>query len=1179
MKKKLMFNVSRDKNTLLRWFRIMKLITCLLLIGFMQVSATVYSQKSEISIKASNSSLKELFKQIEQESDFTFLYNDANINVNRKVSVDAKSKNMEEILDAVLIGTGINYQMVNNQIILYSKTSIRSTDQQQDIFTVKGRVTDESGDPLPGVNVFQKSNPTIGVITGIDGTYSIELSSGESELTFSFIGFEPQVLQVADRSTIDVILIEEMKGLDEVVVVGFGTQKRENLTGANTYVKMDNIIADRPITSSGQALQGVAAGLQVVSTSGRPGATSTSFNIRGFTSINGASPLVLVDNVPMSIDDINPRDIESVSVLKDAAATSIYGARAAFGVILVTTKKAGKNEPMRFSYSTTNTFSSPTELPEKATTRQFVEALNDWGVNAYFAGQETDIWLDYINQYETDPSQLNLIKDPVTNTNYPLIIDEATGTYYPLADTDVIGDFLDDSGFSTIHNFTMSGGSEKIAYRLNAGYSSEDGIMVTDNDSYERFNLNSSVDAQITETLKSSTTLYYNVSERTNPIGSYASAIQLRMYDPTGHYELIAGENAGDILPFDTPGNLERYREPGQTNNDKIRLFEKLEFNPLKDLVFTGELTYEKGNTVSESINNQARFVSSFKFTENASNPENTRIYRSNSEYVYNAINLYGNYSKKIDSHSFNVLAGFNREKRVSENFSASRKGLISVDQPFLNMAIGEMEVNDGYYDWAVMGYFGRLNYNYKEKYFVEANGRYDGSSRFSEGSRFGFFPSFSGGWNVARESFMENVELFTTLKLRASWGEVGNQQTRKPGGGVEYYPTIPGYPSEDIRYIDLNTDLQYTTVNPALLISPYMTWETVQTTNIGIDVAILKNRLSTSVDLYSRKTLGMLIEGGEIPAVLGVKAPVENAADLETRGWEVEIAWRDKIGQVNYGINFNLSNSKTEITNFDNEAGLLSQYYKGEVIGDIWGYETAGFYTVNDFVEGTLDAHLSGDNRQLKEGVVYIENQPTPYPGDIKYVDLDGNGMINDGNNTLDNAGDRKVIGNNRRQYQFGLNGYVNYKNFDFSFVMSGVGKRDLNLNSDLIWPYPSGFDHIYAHQLDYWTPDNQDAFYPRIYGGALNGNSDSNYSRSRKTQTKYLSNGAYLRLQNITVGYTIPQLWLQKVGVEKLRVFGAANNILTIDDLPKGIDPDQSANGAYPFMKSFSLGLNLSF
>jgi hypothetical protein len=334
-----------------------------------------------------------------------------------------------------------------------------------------------------------------------------------------------------------------------------------------------------------------------------------------------------------------------------------------------------------------------------------------------------------------------------------------------------------------------------------------------------------------------------------------------------------------------------------------------------------------------------------------------------------------------------------------------------------------------------------------------------------------------------------------------------------------------------------------------------------------------------------------MLSAGIQLPGVLGTEAPKQNIADLEVRGWELELGWQERAGKVNYGINFNLSNNRGEITKFLNEGMLINNYYVGQEIGEIWGYVTDGYYTIDDFVEGTLDAHLYGPDRQLKDGVPYIENAPTPLPGDVKYKDLNGDGIINSGNNTLiteydengemiprTGPGDRKVIGNNNRKYQYGLNGFVEYKGFDFSFLLSGVGKRDLNLNSDVIWPFPSEFDNIYAHQLDYWTPDNQDAYYPRIYGNP-EGNTNSNYGRSRWTQTKYLSDGSYLRIQNITFGYTFPIQLLNRVKMNRLRIFVAGDNLVTFDHLPTGLDPDQSANGAYPFMRNYSLGLNLTF
>ena len=1033
--------------------------------------------------------------------------------------------------------------------------------------TITGKVLDESGVGIPGVNVTIKGTVT-GTSSDIDGGFQLSDVKEGSILVFSFIGYQVSEIPLGNETNITVTLKEDTQAIDEVVVVGFGSQKRENVTGAASHVKMDQVMGDRPVVSSAQALQGVSAGLQVVSTSGQPGATGTSLNIRGMASISGGgSPLVLVDNVPMSLEDINPRDIESVSILKDAAASSIYGARAAFGVVLITTKKGKKNQPIKFTYSATASFTTPSELPEKATTREFVDALQDFGVYRYFSNQNVGQWDEFLDKYAQDPNQ------------YPdgYAVDDG-GVVYRLEDTDVIGDFLDDAGFAQVHNFTFSGGSDKISYRVAAGYSNEDGVLVTDNDSYEKYNVNASLNTDLTSKLKSTTNIFYRSSKRSNPIGAYSSAIQLPMFAPTGSWEVPSG----DILPFDTPANLERGKIPSTSNTDNIRMFEKLDFTPIKDVTLSAEYTFQKGFTTTRSTNNQLRTVSYHKYTENASSPENTRYSRGYSDFKNHALNIYGKYNKSLGNHNMSVLAGFNKEQRIMEGFSVYRKNLISVDVPGIDTGIGEQGGSDSYKDWAVMGYFGRFNYNYKEKYFLEANGRYDGSSRFAEGSRFGFFPSFSAGWNIAREPFMESVvDQISSLKLRASWGEIGNQNT------ADLYPTIPGYTTPETRWINPAVDLLYTTINPAALVSANLTWETVQTTNIGLDASFLKNRLATSIDVYSRKTLDMLMPGAKLPEVLGTAAPFANAADLDTRGWEIEISWKDKIGDFNYGLNFNLSNNETEITKFDNPAGLLSQRYEGQINGNIWGYVTDGYYTVDDFVPGTLDAHLSGPDRQLKDGVVMRENRGNlPYPGDIKYKDLNGDGVINNGNNTLDDPGDRKIIGNTNRKYQFGLNGYGSYKNFDFSFVLNGVGKRDLPMGGDLIWGYLSQFDHIYKHQLDYWTPDNQDAKYPRMYGSNGVG---SNYGESRQIQTKYLQNGAYLRIKNISLGYSLPSSVLNKLNIEKLRFFISGDNLFTFDHLPKGLDPDAtkaSANdpfttnsGAYPIMRSFSAGLNLTF
>ena len=1070
--------------------------------------------------------------------------------------------------------------------------------------TINGKVFSNEQESLVGVTVLEKGT-TNGTVTNIDGEYEITVSGSDAILSFSFIGFETQEIPVADQKQITVTLLPDVTNIDEVVVVGFGTQKKENITGATSFVKMDQVLKDRPIVNSAQALQGVSAGLQVVSTSGQPGSTGTSLNIRGMTSINGGSPLILVNNVPIDdLNDINPRDIESISVLKDAAASSIYGSRAAFGVILITTKTADKNQPMRFEYATTTSLSQPMELVEKATTRQFVEALNEWGQYEYFAGQNVDTWLNYLDQYDTDPGSITYVKDPVTGENYPITLDPS-GQYYPLSESDIVGDFLNDFGYSTIHNFTVSGGTEKVAFRVNAGYSFEDGVMVTNKDRYEKFTVNSLLNADITEQLKSSTQINYRSSFRSQPQANYGNAVQLRMYDPTGHIDLMdptgtLGLESSNILPFDAPGNVVRYSEPGLNNDDNIRIFQKLEYELMSNLTLNAEYTFEKQYHKFSRIEEQHGFVSSFKFTENSTEEqryENTRLFRSTTDDKYHGLNLYAKYKLNIKDHNLNFLAGYNREKKVHTGFNVNRKTLISVDQSSLNLALGEFDGGDNYYDWAVMGYFGRINYNYADKYFLELNGRYDGSSSFAEGDRFVFLPSASAGWNITNESFMSDVNTISLLKLRGSWGEIGNQLVRT-GGSRDYYPYIAGYEAYNPYWIDRNLNMRYTSFNPAQLVSGGFTWERVQTANVGLDLGFLKNRLKANIDLYQRKTIGMLSAGVQLPATLGTDAPKQNIADLMVKGWEFELSWQDNAGKLHYGLNFNLSNNSGEITKFLNEGMLISNYYVGQEIGEIWGYVTDGYYTVDDFVEGTLDADLYGPDRQLKEGVTYIENAATPLPGDVKYKDLNGDGIINAGNSTLiteydeegnmiahTGPGDRKVIGNNRRKYQFGLNGFAEYRGFDFSFLLSGVGKRDLWSNSDLIWPYKSEFDNIYANQFDYWTPDNQDAFYPRIYGNP-EGNTNSNYGLSRRIQTKYLLDGSYLKIQNITFGYTFPAKLFGRTGIEKLRLFVSGDNLVTFDHLPKGMESDQidtndltKAYGDYPFMRNYSVGLNLTF
>ncbi|MDX1364034.1 MAG: TonB-dependent receptor [Arenibacter latericius] len=1043
---------------------------------------------------------------------------------------------------------------------------------------VDGTITDVSGFPLSGATVAIQGKSE-GTLADFDGNYTITVDESDT-LLISYVGFITKTVAVNGKKTINISLEEDVSMLDEVVVVGFGAQKRSNISGSVTTVKMDEVLGDRPVTSASTALQGVAAGLQIVNSSGQPGTNNTSIELRGFGSINNATPpLVLVDNVEMSLQDVNPNDIEDVTILKDAAASSIYGARGAWGVILISTKKPERDQEVRFDYRNTISLSSPVQLPEKPTIYQFVSMLDKIGIVNYFSNQNVETWLGYLDEYKTNPS---LYPSGTVLGN--------DGFNYPVKETYPINNLLNNQGIITKHDFVFSGGSKKSSYRVSTSYSDEDGIIVTDNDRYSKFNVNAFLDTDLSSNLKSSTNVFYRKSFRSNPRGAYNSAVNEPVWLPTGYYTL----DDGTVLPFDSADNLERLLPHTKVKTDVVRLFQKLTYEPIDRLKISGEFTFERGTTTAQSSNIQLQTVSNFKYEPNNSNPDLTSVSKSFSEYEQNSFNFYTNYGVTLnEDHNFDAMLGYNVEARFSNGFNINRLNLLSTDVPSINAAIGTIDGGDFYSETAVNGYFGRFQYNFREKYFVEGNIRHDGSSKFPRNDRYGTFTSASAAWNVKKEAFLENANWISLLKFRGSYGEIGNQDI--PGNA---YPYISQWNPRNTWLLN-ESGVRYTTVEPGLLVSPSLTWETVQKTNLALDAAFLSNRLSTTIEVYRNRTLDMLIPGEELPSVLGAKAPVTNAGDLETKGWEVEVSWKAGKNKFKYGLNFNLSNNQSKITKFDNVPGLISNYYVGQTIGEIWGYVTDGYYTVEDFVDGTLDANLNGDFRKLKDGVVTYDNGDIPYPGDIKYKDLDGDGFISNGNNTLiqkfdengdpitdsrgvisTGPGDRKIIGNGRRGYLYGLNGNASYLGFDFSFALSGVGKRDRALSGAKAFPYQGQFDDMFKHQLDYWTPDNQDAYYPRMYGNNSNFSGDrGNYGKSQRIQTKYLRDASYLRINNITLGYNLPNEILDKIKFNKIRLFVSGENLYTFHKLPKGIDPDLNADGVYPVMKNIALGAQLSF
>ena len=610
--------------------------------------------------------------------------------------------------------------------LLEGNTSLAITSTSIAAEKITGKVVDEQGNTLPGVNVMKKGS-TAGVSTDFDGNFTINADKGDV-LIFSYIGYINQEVQIKDNKNLKVILKSEAQQMNEVIVVGFGSQKKSTVSGSVSSIKMSEVLGDRPITGTASAIQGALPGLQVVSGSGRPG-QGFDLQIRGFQSINGGSPLVLVNNVPMSMDNVNPKDIESVTVLKDAAASSIYGARAAFGVILITTKTGKKNQEIAVDFSTSSSFDYATNLPKKASVYDFVNALNTWGTTGFWTNQDIPTWKNALDAYKLNPGNFPTGSTVINNVTYPLIGNDEAGK-----------DFYSDLGTTTIHNLSISGGSEKSDFRMSAGYTKQNGIIVTDNDSFKRFTINTDYRAYISDKLTFDLNVNYLNSLTKDPIGNYYNYITFPAYAPIGSQI----QPNGSSIPYNTPGNTERYGVAPQTQRDNLRFFSKMEYKPIKSVSIIGEYTYGYSTSNFKSVNNQATYIDALRYTPLLGDPSKTNVNLSSGQTRYNATNIYAKFKQKWESHNFEILAGFNNEMSKSTSLGGGVNNLIDPSLPTIGLGTGTQYANDSYNDWSVMGFFGRFSYNFKEKYFLEVNGRRDGSSRFPKDQRWGFFPSAS---------------------------------------------------------------------------------------------------------------------------------------------------------------------------------------------------------------------------------------------------------------------------------------------------------------------------------------------------------------------------------------------------------------------------------------------------
>ena len=1143
----------------------------------------VFAAQGQVTVKGKAMSIKQAIQKIEEHSSYTFFYKAADLDNTGKKDMDYQG-DIQTVLGGMFEGSGIIYQIKGNEITLKGKTgTVAVTQQKSDKQTITGVVKDNIGESVIGATILEKGT-TNGTITDLDGKFTLSVHPGAT-IVISYIGYATQEVKAVPGAPMNIIMKDDSKTLDEVVVVGFGSQKKANLTGAVSSIKMDEAIGDRPITTVSEALQGTVPGLLVSSGGNAPG-TGKTFQLRGAYTVGQKSddnksygkaigPLILIDNVEGSMDMLNPEDIETITVLKDAASASIYGARAAGGVILITTKRPQGATAFRLNYNNNFGFASAINLPKQAPLMDYLQAYQDGGYSDTYwsyGSPKVSKWKEYLTQYQKDPSSIPTVGDG--------IFADTDGALYYLNEHDPYNSFMETS-FQMTHNISLTGGTDKLRYRISAGYISNDGVLITDKDTYERMNVSSYISADITKWYTQEITMNYSRTGQTQPSSGLGSMFgsSLVSYHPEGDMPASVCGTISKDLPFNTPSNQVKLANKWERTYDNPRTFIKSIFKPFKGFEGVFEYTFDK------KMMNYSYYTGKTQYTDiqggnNIWNVAKDYLQKQKQYTDYNAFNIYGTYKFNFTDHNFSVMAGFNQESSHTEDTNVYSYNQAVIEVPALGSGTGEIKATDSYNEYSVRGGFFRVNYNYMNKYLLEVNGRYDGSSRFPKNSRFGFFPSVSAGWNVAQEKFMEaTTKYLDGLKLRASYGVIGNQNVVN----YAFYPTM----TISNKYNGWLSDGNYVTAINSLpnLVSRSFTWEKVATTDIGLDLNMFGNRLNAVFDWYQRDTKGMLAPGVQLPAVVGTSSPFQNTADMRTRGWELAVNWRDQIGKLNYRVGFNLSDSRSEITRYDDNAAskLLKNFYPGQQIGEIWGYEVDGFYTVDDFVDTK--------SWKLKEGVTSIKGVSVR-PGDLKFKnfrdDKQSTNQIDAGDETLDNPGDQKVIGNNLPRYLYGINLGAGYKGFDLSVFFQGTGKRDEWIANNLVFPMylyavnDMKYQPLFEGLTDYWKPVdaangdytavNPDATYPRMYG--QNPTAVSNYSR--KTD-RFLSNAAYFRIKNITLSYTVPKHWVSKVGLNQLKGFVSVENLATFSSLPSGIDPE-TLSWNYPAFRTVSFGINFT-
>ena len=1096
------------------------------------ISASTYAQGYKLSMNKQNSSIIEILKDIEKNSEFTFFFNDNKVNVNKKASINVKDATLDEALAQVLKNTDYGYQIIDRQVLIKTAPSPVSSVPgiQQNQKAIAGIIKDVNGEPIIGANVVEKGT-TNGTVTDIEGRTSLNVAPSAT-LVVSYIGYTTSEIVVGNKTDLAISLKEDSEMLDEVVVVGYGTMKKKDLTGAVAAVKGDDLAA-RKTTQLSTALQGAASGVTVTRSGGDPGATA-SIKVRGVTTIGETSPLVIVDGVPGDINQVSPDDVESMSVLKDAASASIYGSRAAAGVILITTKRA-KEKDLSINYNFEYGLEIPTKQPEYMGVKRFLETTNELryndnksgGWNQTYSEDEVNNWEKY-NQ--TDPDK------------------------YPM--TDWVGMILKGSAPRQTHTISVAGGSKAVKSNASFVYDKVDGLYA--DRFYERFMIRANNDFTVNKYLGATLDFNFKRTKNHQPYYSPFSDMRLApMIYPAvwANGEYASGKNGNNPYALVNSGGTkdEWYNKVGGRAAINITPIEGLKISG----VIAPNYTYTKNKdfrkAVPYSLEDDPNTIGGYMEGYNT-----TKLSEKRNDSYDVTIQGIANYMKTFGKHDLNVMAGYETYRYFGENLGASRDQYELSNFPYLDIGPLDLRDNSGSaVQLAYQSWFGRVAYNYDNRYLLQANVRYDGSSRFHSDYRWGVFPSVSAGWVMSEEAFVKNADIdwLSFLKLRASYGTLGNERITNSDGNPLYYPYQAFINFSDVLFYQNGAIVPELSAAQWAYAVENISWETTSSVDVGLDATFFNNRLRFTADYYNKQTKDMLL-ALEIPDYVGFDNPQRNSGKMYTNGYDLELAWNDQIGDLTYGISANFFDFVSKMGNLDGTEFLGSQVkMEGSEFNEWYGYLSDGLMLTEEDLKGPK----LNNNVQL---------------GDVKYKDISGPDGVPDGK--ISPEYDRVLLGGSLPRFQYGGSLNLGYKGFDFSLAFQGVGRQNARLSDRMVQPLFANWGNTPAIiDGNYWSEKNTEAqnsqaFYPRLtYANATNNYAMSDY---------WMFKGRYFRLKNLTFGYTLPTAWTEKVTIKKARVYVAANDLFCISKYPSGWDPEMGSS-SYPITTSLLFGFSVNF